>query len=357
MLHGLASGRSAATLLARNEENPDRPLAFIVDPAWRVLPHAKNKPLLELKEEDVVLLFPERLSWKFLQAELRSNRKDTSLFRSQNLCEFVPNEEDLLRVTFEDDDLRAHTKPLSFFDLTKTQQTVMAVDTAYSTSRFADMSCICVGRIAKHDSKDIFIVTDVDMDRWKQSELAVHIVEAIHRNNPDHVLIERNGAWELLQQEIHKAALVRGISLRHIYWKATSIGGTNLKTKAARIKALEPLLLNSQLWFVTSELWNEMAFAQMLKFDGVTKSNSHRHDDFPDCLAMAIEAYFPRIGQSPEESAENKKQRELELQARLRRENYDRIFGGATVRRPPDLESENPSGRGLFGIPGLRARS
>src|SRR5690349_1105434 len=113
---------------------------------------------------------------------------------SQNLCIFPKAEDEGLKVQFDEDDLRNHTRPLRFFD-NPVSQTVMAVDRAWSVSRYADFSCIAVGKITQYNRKDICAVIDVNMDRWRESELVINIIQAIERHNPTALVMQKDRGW------------------------------------------------------------------------------------------------------------------------------------------------------------------
>jgi Terminase RNaseH-like domain len=301
-----------ATLIDRNDKDPDKPWAVRLDPAWTRKPHAMGKKLRELEEDDVVLLFPEKLSWKFLQADLRSNEE---FFMSQNLVMFPTEEDSDLKVTFSEEDLRAHTKHPEFFAQMPLIEKVMSVDQAFSKSRFADFSCIANIELRKNKSRTIAVVTDVLLDRLKQSELAVAIVEACQKHHPTRVVVEKDGPWEALMTEIKKQALLRGYVLPYFIWRESNPGNKQ-NAKAKRIKGLEPMIPSGELWFYSSYEWNEAVIAQFAKFDGLTKSNSSRKDDAPDAVAIGIEQFFPKtIDAEDEEDVKTQEERERQRKA------------------------------------------
>jgi hypothetical protein len=180
-----------ATLLKRNEEDDSRPLQFRIDPAWTVKPEAKHKSLKDLEENDVVLLFPERLTWKFLQKERRSNER---FFRSQNLVEFVPDEDSELKINFDHDVLVQNI--VSLKDLPQ-GETVITVDVAFSQSRYADNSAISVVRLYTNPqtAEKCMAVLTVDAGRMRMSELAHRLVMLARQFSPRNVVIEKSPTW------------------------------------------------------------------------------------------------------------------------------------------------------------------
>jgi len=315
-------------VIERNQKDADSPWAIRIDPAWTRKPHALRTPLRELTEEDVVLAFPEKLTWKFLQAELRQNE---AFFMSQNLIEWPLEEDADTKVTFTEDDLRTHTKHPDFFAQMPLIEKVMSVDQAFSKSRFADFSCIANIELRKNKGRTIAVVTDVLLDRLKQSELADAIVEACIKHRPTRVVVEKDGPWEALMQAIKRAALLRGFVLPYFIWRESNPGNKQ-DAKAKRIKGLEPMIPAGELWFYSSYEWNEAVIAQFVKFDGVTKSNSSRKDDAPDAVAIGIEQFFPRtVGDESEEDIKTQEERERQQKAAQDAANlrtyYDHMHG------------------------------
>jgi len=107
--------------------------------------------------------------------------------------------------------------------------------------------------------------------------------------------------------------------------------------KAKRVKALEPLLANDQLWFIQAH-WTDVCLEQLRKFDGVTRSSASRHDDFPDSLATGIQTYFPyKFEGKPVEKSEDQKAAEaVAIADANRRAMYARYFGNEPVHRSPE---------------------
>jgi len=144
-----------------------------------------------------------------------------------------------------------------------------------------------------------------------------------------------------LQREIMRQAAIRGVILPHIYWREPAAGGSSPLQKSKRVKALEPLLANDQLWFIQAH-WTDVCLEQLRKFDGITKSSASRKDDFPDSLATGIQTYFPykfegRVEKSPDQKAAE----EAATAEANQRAMYARYFGNEPVNlRPEPAEPE-----------------
>lgn len=335
-----------ARIIKTADEHPDAGWVYRIDPIAQVKPNARRKltPLLlpTLVEDDIEsFLWPERLDWKFLKGEILLN---PAFALSQNFCLFPLESDADIRVTFDEADLRRYTKPADFFKPLPLLERIMAVDWATSISRYADFSCIATLDFKRYEGKNIVVVADVQMDRWKQSDLATRIVLAIQTQLPRRVVIEKDRNWEALGEAIKKTALLRGVELPFIHWKGAGIGGRKLHEKAARIKTqLEPRLAEGGLYFYQAP-WNDVVYDQFIRFDGLHKSNNSRKDDAPDAIAQGIETYFPqeREGESDEQRRDRIEQQEREEAAARTRAFHARLFGTNEAFQPKKQDSPAP---------------
>jgi hypothetical protein len=111
------------------------------------------------------------------------------------------------------------------------------------------------------------------------------------------------------------------------------------RAKAKRVKGLELPLSDGRLWFTTSH-WTEAGLLQLEKFDGVSRSNSHRKDDFPDAVSLLYQELGPKYQEEiPVEDLEKRRREEEEEGARERRRHfYERMFSGNPPQRAPQIE-------------------
>ncbi len=342
-----------ARILARaaeSEKEGDHAIACRLDPAWKLKEGVDPKtPLKELREEQVILLFPERLSFAFLKRELRTDEK---AFLSQNLIVF-PNESLDEKFTFDMDAVRAHIRPAAFFQDARVLKTCLIVDQAFATTGISDFSALVTLKIMQRENgKEFAVICDLVMERLRQNELAIAVVQAYAKHHHSHILVERTGQCEALQREIALQAVRRGISLPAIYWKPTVAAGVSPKSKVTRIKSLAIPLADDRLWIVSAE-WNDALLSQAERFNG-RKSSGSKHDDALDAISRGTEAYLPRhlgdlvLPKSSEQEAEEKTARDIERMKAWSRH----VFGetaGAPRPRPaePEPERENPLFRGL----------
>ncbi|MCU1241756.1 MAG: hypothetical protein JWO71_2482 [Candidatus Acidoferrum typicum] len=332
----------SGVLIERSENDPSTLTAVRIDPAWEVLPHAHNTPILELKEADVKLVFPERLTFQFLVSEARKNIKQ---FLSQNLCIF-PDDADSskLKVHFDLDVLHGAVRSYAFFDqrnpALQLVGTYTGLDSAWSTERYADFSALITCKIFKEIKSGRFIigVTDIRLFQLRIQELAQEVIRCFRDNRPDRVVAERSGSWQSLAQAINIEARERQLfPAPNIYWKHVSSGAGDKKSKAARIKSLEAPLATGQLVFMQHPMLEEL-FTQFVNYTGA-RSTQQKKDDGPDALAAAAEQYF-----FPLFSRVEKTEEEIQIENDIAKRNtmwgeYDMYFGTAPNTIPHSLPS------------------
>ena len=267
-----------------------------------------------------------------LRVDMRNN---PGFFLSQNLCMFPPAEDDSFRCQFDADELRARTRMASFFPPAVGAQVAISLDRAFSLSRYADLSCLCVGKVQSVEGQTALVVTDVKMDRWRESDLAKQAMDMIERHSPTLFVAEQDRGWETLAQSIKDQCNRRGIVAPYFRWK--TVMPTD-RAKAKRVKTLELPLSDGRLWFYLST-WTEAALLQLEKFDGVTKSNSSRKDDFPDALSLLFQEVGPKYAEEtkPEDEAEKRQMEEEEAKRMRKQESYNRMFGPQWAPPPAPL--------------------
>jgi hypothetical protein len=346
------------TLKDRAESNPDTKIAVRIDPIMEIKHHALSKKLTDLVEEDIKsLLFPEVLNWNFIRAEIMKNPKDTTFFESQNLVRFVPPAESKYKCNFEEQVLRS----LIILPVIMTSwvllRTILSVDTSASASRYADMSAMIISKLyEKPDGQRVLVIYDVDADRYRPSDLAAHIAEMYRKHNPDVTTIERCQLWQALEDKIEAEANKRGFSLRNkIHWREP--GNSTIKSKAARIKNLEPLANTRRLLFLYAPSWNELVIQQFMHWDGIRRSGSadFSKDDIIDAAAMAAERVASALLQQlPTQKSEAELEAEREHHAQtVLWGTYNQIFNSpqpfeSRYAPEPAVEEQNR----LFGTLG-----
>jgi hypothetical protein len=329
-------------MIERSKKNNDETFAYRVDPAFTLKPHALHKLtvalLPTLEESDIEeFLFPEGLPWKELRVDMRNN---PPFFMSQNLCIFPLGEDDELRCQFDHDELWARVRPSGYFGSPITAQMVMALDRAFSVSRYADFSCCVVGKLQPVDGTQALVIVDSKMDRWRESDLVRNVTDLIEKHRPTIFVAEQDRGWETLAQSIREQCLRRGLPVPYFRWRVIS---PTDRAKAKRVKGLELPLSDGRLWFTTSH-WTEAGLLQLEKFDGIQRSNSHRKDDFPDAVSLLYQELGPKYQEEVKtEDVEQRRMEEEEEGARERRQHfYNAMFSGQPPQRAPQPVEEQP---------------
>lgn len=307
----------SATILSRNEKSEDKSLLYIIDPAWTVKEHARAKDIWSLQEEDVVLLFPLRLTWKVLQKKLREGDSAARMFRMQSLCQFLPEEEEQFKLHFDKDGMLHHCIPAA------PEEGVIyaSMDLGFAKNKYADPTCVTILKIVE---KKVFVLLQVT-DYLRTSEKAQLIVK-LYRQYPglNAWLIEKYHSWEDLDQAVQREAAMYGTRVP-LYWKPS----TDTDGKFHRLKSIEVYISQGRVKFVGSDStpWINDLVNELTKLDGtgMKRRSSTRRDDRGDSLALGIKAFMPSEN---EEDAETQRKIIEQQQEREKREaTYAMIFG------------------------------
>ena len=343
-----------SVLLRREEKNQsageDPKLLYAICPAWTVKAGVSKKAWdPTLTEDEVELLFPSRLTFKYLMGKLKEClATDTSakIFRQQSLVSWVPDDESQITVTFTDAALRSKLRPRSFFDATALPGTpvYMATDDATSVSRYADFSAIAVVRVqpVSESKQNALVVLDISYGRWKHSEKITNICKVIERHGPSAWVLEKDRGHEELVLGVRKMCHLKNLTMPHVILRDIKNGP---QAKALKVKNnLEASLEDSRLWFTLGS-WNDACFQQFVRFDGIKKSGSTdgSKDDIPDSVATAYQVWGPRaISEAfdPAESQRRRQEDEEEGQRERRRWMYNAMFSGPTPQRSPQPVGE-----------------
>lgn len=342
-----------SVLLRREEKNRasggDPKLLYTICPAWTLKPGVSKKAWdPTLTEDDVDLLFPTRLTFKYLMGKLKeclATDTTAKIFRQQSLVSWVPDDESEITVTFSEAVLRSRLRPRSFFDATALPGTpiYLALDRAWSVAATADYSALSVVRIQQvieEKRETAMVVLDMMFGRWKESELILNICKAIENHTPSAWVLERDKGHEELVLGVRKMCSLKNLVMPHVILRNVS---NEARAKAIKIKQLEAPLVDGRFWLVSAS-WNDALIQQFIRFDGIKKSGSilASKDDGPDSIATAYQVWGPRAASeviAPEEIERRRHEDEEESARARRRHFYDAMFGG-TPYTPPKPEEQ-----------------
>lgn len=270
-------------------------ILFLSRSAWKVKPGFEAVPIKQLQEHMVDLYFPEKLDFISLIRKCRKNEKE---FRCQQLNEPAGGD---VAIHFDEDALKAHVIIANRVPRPAIgeRRVVCVWDTAHSENTQSDYSAGVAGYC--HEDTRALYVLEVLADKWKDSQLAVQIVDMHFRWKPLFSEIEKFAGWELLAAEIQRVAWRKYGRTITLAWRDVE---NSSNAKRNRVKGLESLLTDDRLWFVEGE-WLDLAFQQFMKFTGFSK---RRKDDIPDAISF-LQRLIPVERHMEDATAESEAQR------------------------------------------------
>lgn len=219
------------------------------------------------------VLFPERFSVEMLRAFQTEN---PYLFNCQYLNNPIPGETQ----QFTPELIMAHFIP--FTQIPKENvRTFAAWDLGFSDKKYADFSVCAVGVF---DDKGNIYILDIVRGRYLPHQLVNAIVTTNAKYRPARMGIEKAGGSVLLAPALDIKAREMKMYLP-IEWIKVNPN----KTKIERVSALESLLRQNKLWFVTGMNNKEDMLNEFTRFP------KYSHDDIPDAIAILVENYRTRI--------------------------------------------------------------
>ena len=306
-------------------------LKYLKRAAWTVKAGYENVPIKQLQEHMVELYFPEKLTFKSLSMKVRSNEKQ---YRCQQLNEPAGSD---VAVNFDIETLKLHEIIQNKVPRPTSGERRLAIcwDTAHSDNIGSDYSAGAVGYC--HEETRALYVLDVRMGKWKDSELAVHIVDMHFKWKPMFTEIEKFPGYELLAAEIQRVAWRMYGQRLMLAWRDLEQG---FGSKRNRVKGLEVLLANDRLWFVEND-WTETGFQQFTRFNGFSK---RRKDDIPDAISF-LQRLIPFEQQQPKESLESEADRKAREADELKQkfaQRHNEMEYGTLFQTPAPLPAPAP---------------
>jgi hypothetical protein len=298
-------------------------------PAYIRRPHALALDDDELCEEDVILQFPEQISWQFLREE-KALDPETYWTQYMNVAEgsFVPTfpMEKLEAAKVNDDSGRDN-------------------DHVHIAWRFEYAECKYAAGAVGIERDSRMLIVEVARGQLAPSALARRIVAMAKRWESHRVEIEDTPGARTMLQHIRNEALSENWRLE-IFW------GDFLQDETARklsIKSAEPHLLAGRLLFAHDLANAQETFRQLYHFGMVEEMEIAS-------VISRVAAHLP-----PSIAAEGFEiENEEAYQAYIEQDAYNRVYGKAEYAEPepiPESETEWEPAEPAFGLgdcmPGL----
>jgi predicted phage terminase large subunit-like protein len=303
-----------------------RVLNYLWRPAWWLKGTDYEIPTPEQTdcEENLELLFPEAIPYSFLRKEQHTDERS---FYSQYLCRPV----EASQVVFVEDDLRRHT--CQHTQLPRNPKYYVAWDFAYSTKKGRDYT---VGAVGALDEQNRLFIVHIVRGRFLPDELAYQVVKTIYDYRPEITGVENSSGARFLEMDILRHAARMGIQAP-IDWFPVS---KKQEAKELRVKELQTMLANDQLWFSASITCMDALYKEFVQFGG-----QHHHDDIPDAIAH-LRRYLPMTALvTPEEQYKHA------LKTLRDKEMRDLIFGlGRYEKQEPEKPYVPPTTVELDGV-------
>ena len=344
-----AQGDLLFTAIERNAINTTKSLAVRIDPAFDILDENRaraisEKPelLYQLEEHEVKMKFPTQFSWGAFRKSLTNSELKQVL--QQKLLIFT-TDGNLIKLNFEREVFDRNIVE-SIPESDEITQTVLGLDRAHSTQRWADRSSISILKTHKNSAgQPSACVLHVRADRWTTSELATQLVDCALEYKPNVCVLEKDPAWRDLNNAIQLECERRGVTL-NIFWRPVT---QTPRAKVIRFKQQESLMnaQPSRLTFLRGphleDVWSEYAWQDGQK----VSSSSKQKDDRIDSVSQSL-----LVLPDPEAKGEHKVTQEQQEQWEKRSQmqaQHERIFGSWNPSLPT---SSGPSSAEDFGSGG-----
>lgn len=259
-------------MLAKEGEEPS--MLVYLRSAWLPTEEAKKagKIEAEMKEDDWILWFPERLPYKFLAKE---KKKDPEGFA----IKYENDPRKVHRVKFPRELLLRRTIPA--VNLPQQGFIITTVDTAYSLKSFADYTVILTAIIFAGK----FYIIDMVRGRFNEYELPAVIAAAGNKWKPKRIAIEDSVGVRWFSRELQREMTKLQISIPVEY---VTLGGKNhAKSKELKAKPVLRLLGDERLFFSKSCAGLEELYTELEKFTG----RNDTHDDIISALSILVDLF------------------------------------------------------------------
>jgi phage terminase large subunit-like protein len=242
--------------------------------AWIPTPEAKKLGKIdsEMKEEDYILWFPERLPYKFLALEKRTSPEGFAI-------KYENNPRKVHQVKFPRELLLRRTIPANA--VPQTGLIVSAVDTAYSVKNWADYTVMVTALIYG----GCFYIIDVLRGRYNEFELPAVLAATGYKWKPKRIAIEDSVGVRWFSRELRREMDKLQISIPVEY---VSLGlGTKAKSKELKAKPVVRLLGDERMFFSNICSGLDELYKELENFG----TASGTHDDVVSALSILVDQF------------------------------------------------------------------
>lgn len=241
----------------------------LVRSVWTRKPGKEDKPLEDLTEDDVILLFPEERPFDEL-AKMRDD--DPELFSAQMLNDPLGAQHSIF------DPVRVASATVQFDQLPLDGPTFIAWRFPFEDGKFA-----AAGAVGMLDGFRMAIM-DVSRGSWKPSRLAFKVVELAKKWNVHSIQIEETPGARYQEQAIKASAVAQSWKL-DIDWKPYVRDGVE---RSSMVTRMEPLVNSRRLIFSADINCAQTLTDQFVQF-GMTDER-----EIPEAVSSLVDR-MPRI--------------------------------------------------------------
>jgi predicted phage terminase large subunit-like protein len=277
----------------------------------------------ETTATDYELWFPERLTYKFLSSE-KKTEKSIGGFE----IKYLNNPRKINKVKFPRELLLRRTIPHT--QLPPQGIVVMTVDTAYSTKSWADYTVILTSFI--YGGR--FYIINMVRGRFNEFELPAVIAAAAQKWKPKRIAIEESVGVKWMGRELKREMDKLQISVPVEY---VSLGaGSKANSKAVKAKPVVRLLGDERMYFLNSCEGLQEIYSELEKFTG---TSDDAHDDIVSALSILAEQFggYADMGQKIDFAS---MQYVADKQAAAR---HDLIYGLGKYRKYNATDADSPT--------------
>ena len=247
--------------------------------AWWPTKEATQKGKIEeeMTEDDWELWFPERLTYKFLVTEKKTDKTGTTF-----AIKYLNDPRKMNKVKFPRELLLRRTIPHHQLPPSGSGIIVTAVDTAYSVKNWADYTVIMTGLIFGGR----FYIINMVRGRFNEDDLPRVIAQTAYKWKPKRISIEDSVGVKWFGKELRREMDKLQISIPVEY---VSLGyGTKLRSKQLKAKPVLRLLGDERMYFLNSCEGLEEIYDEMSQFTG---TSDDKHDDIISAISLLVEQY------------------------------------------------------------------